>query len=74
MTTKELISEAISLPVEKRSLLVDLLLKSLNPSESGIDNQWITVARTRLAEMKNGAVKPIPGDSVFEKIWERYDT
>lgn len=74
MTTKELISEAISLPVEKRSLLVDLLLKSLNPSESGIDNQWITIARTRLAEMRNGAVEPIPGDSVFEKIWERYDT
>jgi len=73
MNTKKLIDEAVSLPVEERALIVDSLLRSLNPPESEIDKKWIAVAKRRLAEMRSGTVKTIPGEKVFEKIWKRFD-
>ncbi|MBI5462408.1 MAG: addiction module protein [Gammaproteobacteria bacterium] len=73
MNTKELITEAVSLPVEERALVVDSLLRSLNPPESEIDKQWIVVARKRLAEMRSGSVKAVSGDAVFKKVWERFN-
>lgn len=73
MNTKKLIDEAIALPVEERALVVDSLLRSLNQPESEIDEKWIVVARKRLAEMKSGSVKMVPGEKVFDKIWKRFD-
>ena len=73
MNTKDLIEEASSLPVEERALVVDSLLRSLNQPQSENDKKWGIVAQRRLAEMRSGKVKPIPGDQVFEKIWKRFD-
>jgi putative addiction module component (TIGR02574 family) len=73
MNTKNLIAEAVSLPVEERALIVDSLLRSLNQPESEIDKKWAIVAKRRLAEMKAGAVKAVPGQEVFDKVWERFD-
>ena len=72
MNTKELIAEAISMPVEKRALIVDSLLKSLNPSEQQIDKKWIAVAKKRLEEIRNGKVDTIPGEDVFNKVWNKF--
>ncbi|MEE9430888.1 MAG: addiction module protein [Melioribacteraceae bacterium] len=72
MNTKELIAEAISLPVEKRALIVDSLLKSLNPSEQQIDKKWIAVAKKRLDEIRTGKVELIPGEEVFDKVWKKF--
>ena len=68
MKTKDLISEAISLPVEERAFLVDSVLKSLNPPESEIDKKWIFTAKNRLEELRSGKVKAISGQDVFKKI------
>ena len=73
MNTKELIDKVVSLPVETRALVVDSLLRSLNQPDSDIDRKWTTVAQRRLAEMRSGSVDAIPGESVFEKIWKRFD-
>ena len=73
MNTKNLIDEAVSLPVEERALIVDSLLRSLNQPESEIDKKWAIVAQRRLTEMKAGAVKAVPGQEVFDKVWERFD-
>jgi putative addiction module component (TIGR02574 family) len=72
MKTKELITEAVSLPVEERALLVDSLLSSLNTPESVIDKQWITVAKDRLQQLKASEVTAVSGEEVFKKIAARF--
>lgn len=73
INTKNLIDEAVSLPVEERALVVDSLLRSLNQPESEIDRNWATVAKRRLAEMRSGLVEAVPGEEVFDRIWKRVD-
>ena len=74
MKTKDLIAEAISLPVEERAMVVDSILKSLNPTESDIDKKWAAVAKRRLQELRSGEVEAIPGDDVFTRIWQRFSS
>ena len=70
---KKIIQEAESLPVEERAVVIDSLLRSLNPPSIEIDREWVKVAKRRLAELRSGAVKPIPGNEVFAKIRERFE-
>ena len=70
---KEIIEEAESLPVEERAMVIDSLLRSLNPSSVEIDGEWVKVAKRRLADLRSGAVKPIPGNEVFARIRERFE-
>lgn len=72
MKAKDLIAEAISLPVEERAIVVDSILRSLNPTESDIDKKWADIARQRLNAIRSGEAEPIPGDEVFSRIWERF--
>ncbi len=74
MKTKDLIAEAMSLPVEERAMVIDSLLKSLNPPETDIDKKWMAIAKSRLKELRSGKVKPVPGDEVFKKIWNRFSS
>ncbi len=73
MNTKELINEAVLLPVEERALVVDSLLRSLNQPESRIDKKWADVAKHRLAELRSGSVEAVPGEDVFEKVWRKFE-
>ena len=45
MNADYLINEAVSLPVEARALMVDLLLRSLNQPESEVDKKWAGVVK-----------------------------
>ena len=71
MTTKELIEEAVSLPVEDRAFVAESILRSLNVPETDVDRKWAKVARRRLAELRSGKVKPVPGEEVFARVWKR---
>ena len=73
MNTQELIAEAISLPIDERSIVIESLLKSLNPPESEIDKKWAVVAKQRLTELRSGKAKTVSGEKVFEKIWNRFE-
>jgi putative addiction module component (TIGR02574 family) len=73
MNTTELIDEVVSLPIEKRVLVVDSLLQSLNQPNSEIDEKWNAVAQKRLMEMRSGEIKPISGEQVFKNIWEKFE-
>ncbi len=70
---KEIIQEAMSLPVEERAIVVDSLLRTLNPPDTEIEREWVKVAKRRLEELRSGRVKAVPGDEVFAKIRERFD-
>ena len=72
MKTKDLIAEAVSLPVEERALLVDSLLRSLNAPESAIDKKWIAVAKDRLQQLRNGEVTAQPASEVLKKIAAKF--
>lgn len=71
-STAQIIHDAESLPVEERTLVFDFLLRTLNPPNPEIDNQWAIVAKRRMDELHTGKVKPIPGDEVFAKIRQRF--
>ena len=70
--TADIIHEAESLPVEERTVVVDSLLRSLNPPDPEIDQKWAAVAKRRLEELRSGRVKPVPGEEVFAKIRQRF--
>ncbi len=68
MKTKDLIAEAISLPIEERAIVVESILSSLNPPDPSTDKKWKSVAKKRLQELRSGSTEAIPGDEVFNKI------
>lgn len=72
MKVKDLIAEAISLPVEERAVLLDSLLRTLNAPDEGTEREWIAEARRRLEEVRSGAARTIPGDEVFAAIRKRF--
>ncbi len=69
--TKEIFDEAMSLPIEIRTKLVEKLLLSLNPSQKEIDKLWAKEAEKRVEEIRRGKVKTISGDKVFKNIINR---
>ena len=70
--TKDIIREAATLPVEERVIVVDSLLRTLNPPDAEIDKAWARIAQRRLADLRSGQVQPVPGDQVFAKVKERF--
>lgn len=71
--TDDLISEAVSLPVETRIMLVNKLLESLNPTRKEIDELWAKEAEERISDIRTGKEKTIPGEEVFKEIREKYN-
>ena len=71
---REIVKEAESLPVEERAMVIDSLLRTLNPPDPEIDRQWIDAAKRRLAELRSGEVKSIPGEDVFSRVKARFAT
>jgi putative addiction module component (TIGR02574 family) len=72
--TDDLFSEAISLPVEIRTQLVDKLLQSLNPARKDIDKLWAKEAEKRVEEIRTGDVETVPGEEVFKKVRDRLNS
>ena len=71
-SAKEIVEQVESLPVEDRLLVVDSLLRTLNPPDAGIDRKWLEVATRRLAELGSGRVTPLPGDEVLARARKRF--
>ena len=70
---KEIIEEAESLPVEERVLVIDSLLRTINPTLADVEVEWMNVAKRRLAELRSGTVKAVPGSEVFTRIKNRFE-
>lgn len=67
----ELISEAVSLPVEIRLQLVEKLLESINPTDDEVDHLWAIEAEKRVKEIDKGEVNTVPGEEVFRNLCNR---
>lgn len=72
MSRDEIIREAAELPVEERALVIDSLLRTLNPTDPQIDREWVATAKRRLAEIRSGAVRPTLGSEVLGRIRDRF--
>jgi putative addiction module component (TIGR02574 family) len=70
---KEIIEEAESLPVEERVIVIDSLLRTINPTPTDVEVEWMNVAKRRLAELRSGTVKAVPGSEVFARIKNRFE-
>jgi len=71
-SAKEIVEQAETLPVEDRLLVVDSLLRTLNPPDAEVDRKWAAVAKRRLAELRSGRVTPLPGAEVLARARERF--
>ena len=66
---KRIVKEALSLPSDMRSALVDKLLESLNvPTQKEVDRLWAAEAEKRIKEIASGKATAIPGNQVFKGI------
>lgn len=70
-TAAQVLRDAESLSAEERILLVDSLLRSLNPPEPEVEKAWAVEAKRRLEEFRSGKVKAVPAEEVFARIRQR---
>jgi len=65
---EEIISLAKELSLEERAQLAGMLLLTLDePKESEIERLWLEEAERRLQEWRQGQVKGIPAEEVFNR-------
>lgn len=71
-TTEEVLSAALALPDGDRLELVEALIASLQPADQPpFDDSWREVIRRRSAELRSGAVNPIPWAEVKRQAREK---
>jgi hypothetical protein len=71
-SVKEIVEQAETLPIEDRLLVVDSLLRTLNPPDAEVDRKWTEAAKRRLAELRSGKVAPLPGAEVLARARQRF--
>ena len=71
ISVDELATKAMALPGEARALLAEKLVESLD--QEMIDKLWLTEAKKRRDEVREGRVKPIPGAVVMEDVKKLID-
>ena len=73
LTVEQISEQALSLPQDARALLADRLAESVDPAEeSALHHLWAIEAVRRHDEVRNGSVKPIPGDVALAQVRRRF--
>jgi putative addiction module component (TIGR02574 family) len=72
MTAEEIIAEALKLPRDAREDVVRQLLLNIDPGEENLspeewEKAWVTECERRLADLRSGKVKAVPGEEVFAR-------
>ncbi|KYC39181.1 acyl-protein synthetase [Scytonema hofmannii PCC 7110] len=66
---EQLMNEILSLPNASRALLADKLVESLEfDTDSTIQTTWITEAKRRRDEIREGLVQPILGEDALAQV------
>lgn len=59
------LNQALALSPSQRAVLARILISSIDaPPENGVEDAWLDLARTRLAELDSGAVTPVSWESI----------
>ena len=66
-TAEHVESAALQLPRAERARLAERLIASLD-EDSEIERAWAEEIERRVAELRSGKVKPIPGEQVFDEL------
>lgn len=68
-TIEQLVEQAMALPSESRARLADLLVESLEGDDLGrIEQLWISEAKRRRDEVRNGQIETIEGDDALRLV------
>ena len=66
---EQLTEEVLSLSNESRALLADKLIESLEFStDSALQSDWVTEAKRRRDEVRDGSTQPIPGEDALAQV------
>jgi len=66
---EQLTEEILSLPSESRALLADKLVESLEfDTDPAIQSIWVTEAKRRRDEVRNGFVQTVSGEDVLNYL------
>jgi hypothetical protein len=66
---EQLTAEILSLPSASRAILADKLVESLEfDTDSSIQAIWVTEAKRRRDEVRDGSVQPIPGEEAMAQV------
>ena len=66
---EQLTEEILSLPSASRALLADKLVESLEfDTDSAIQAVWVTDAKRRRDEIRDGSVQPISGEEALAQV------
>jgi len=79
VTNEDVIAAALSLDPKSRAQLTHRLIESLDePGEQLAQSEWEAAwedeAEQRLAELREGKVKGVPGDQVFARGRARFNS
>jgi hypothetical protein len=68
-TIEQLVEQALALPSESRARLADLLVESLEGDDLGrIERLWITEAKRRRNEVREGKIRTIEGEEALRRV------
>jgi Putative addiction module component len=66
---EQLTEEILSLPNASRALLADKLVESLEfDTDSTIQAVWVTEAKKRRDEIRDGSVQPVAGEDALTQV------
>jgi len=70
---KDIVDSAMTLSVNSRAYLAEMLLESLDYEEDFIiEKEWKEEIIRRCSEIDSGKVKLVPGEKGFEKLRKKY--
>lgn len=69
--TEKVYNEILELPTNERVELANQLLTDLTPTSSSVDKAWLRESERRLKEYRDGKIKAIPGEEVFNNLHKR---
>jgi hypothetical protein len=66
---EQLTEELLALPSVSRALLADKLVESLEfDTDPAVQATWVTEAKKRRDQIRNGSLQPIPGEEGLAQV------